>query len=904
MRKTAGLFMAGLVAVCAMAPGALARCKVDDLRCEYLVNPLGIDAAQPRLSWILDSKARGEVQTAYQVLVASTRAALNDNKGDRWDSGKVASDQSVQVVYAGSPLASRDCCFWKVRVWDKDGKASPWSDAASWTMGLLAQEDWKGQWIGCDWMADNTGTLPWFRKEFTVTGKPGRAMAYVCALGYYEIFVNGRKVDDYIMAPATSDYGKRGLYITHDISGYLRPGANCVGLWLGRGWSTAMLKNASTEGPFVRAQIEFDHAGGNTVVATGADWAMHPSSITPLGRGASGDYGGEQIDARLDTLAWSEAGYNADDWKPARVASPPTPIVSAQIVEPNRIFGKLEPRKIEPLGNAYLVDMGRNYSGWFVLNLPDTLAPGCEIKIQYADKRFPDGRMQCYNQRDVYIARGGGETFCNRFNYHSFRWALVEGLPRAPKASEITGLPISTDYDPAASFTCSNPLLNDIYNTILWTYRALSLGGYTVDCPHRERLGYGGDSGTSMECGMVNFRLGAFYSKWAADWRDSQNAEGDVPYVAPCPHGAGGGPVWSGFCITMPWQVYIQYGDERLLETAYPTMQRWLSFIETKERDGLLEHYVGIGNADPTWSYLGDWVPPGREQGGDRVDELSTRFFNNCYYVHCLQLASRTAAVIGKNEDAAKYAAKAKELAARVHERFLNAGEATYVNREQPYLAMPLLFNVTPREMQPQVMAALENDILVARKGHLNTGMHGTYYMVKHFINQGRNDLVYTIVNKDTYPSWGYMLKNGATTIWEEWDGENSQIHNTLISVGLWFIEGLGGIRTSEDAPGYKHILVTPGVVGDLTHAAASQRSPYGDIASEWRRDGEHLSLKVTIPPNSDATLIIPAAGPGSVTEGRKPLESQAGINHIQYRDGKMQCRVAAGRYEFESRMK
>jgi alpha-L-rhamnosidase len=873
---------------------------VEDLRCEYLADPVGIDAPQPRLSWQLRSQDRGAAQNAYEILVADSAGVLGKGEGTLWSAGKVASGQSQQVVYGGKPLASGQQCFWKVRVWDQNGDVSDWSTPASWTMGVARMEDWKGKWIGADWMKDNLGPLPLFRKEIDLPEKHGRVLVHVCALGYYDLFVNGEKVGDAVIAPAVTDYAKRGLALTHDITGMLKPGKNCIALWLGRGWAIGSLEKASQAGPLVRAQVEAQGVDGRTLVITDESWKMHPSWVTPLGKNTSGDYGGEEYDARLEISGWNMPGFDDSAWKPAAVHTPPTPIIAAQSVEPNRLLDTLKPVAVEPFENGWLVDMGRNYSGWFTLRMPDDLKAGDKVELIYADKRFPDGKLQTYRQRDTYIAKGGGgESFCNRFNYHSFRWAYVSGLAESPKLEAMEGRLICTDYSDASEFKCDNPLLNDVFRTVKWTYRCLSLGGYTVDCPHRERLGYGGDSGTSMEAGMMNFKLAAFYSKWAADWRDSQNTEGDVPYTAPFSQYAGGGPVWSGFCITMPWQVYLQYGDTRILEQSWPVMTKWLAFLDTKVKDGLLRPYVGIGNDTAQWSFLGDWVPPGREQGGDRVDDRSTLFFNNCYYVYCLQITSKISALLGHEAEAKEYSAKAQALATVLHEQFLNPDGVTYANGEQPYLAIPLLFGITPSEMRPEVMAALEKDILKTRGGHLNTGMHGTYFMVKYFMDQRRNDLVATITSKDTYPSWGYMLKNGATTIWEEWDGENSQIHNTLISIGLWFIEGIGGIRPDEQAPGFRHFLLAPGLECGLDEAHVAFQSPYGRIVSTWKREGKTLSYRAVVPPNTTASLVLPAAAMNDVREGGAPVEGLPGISGARQDNGLFHCMLAAGSYEF-----
>ena len=908
MTHATNFFLTMAVAMaCLMAFSQGASAAPERLRCEGLENPLGIDRSQPRFSWLIPPGALSLTQAAYQVLVANSPEALAADQGNLWNSGKVASDQSQWVPYAGKPLTKGSRCWWKVRVWDQAGAVSSWSKPALFTVGPLSAADWSGEWIGADWMKDNKGPLPLLRKTFTLKKLPTTATAYVCALGYYELYVNGRKVGDDVLSPAVSDYGKRGLYVTYDITKHLVKGKNCFGLWLGRGWSVGVLKNAGTVGPMVKAEMDlsFEDAVTKTIF-TDATWKVRPSHITPLGSGTSGSYGGELVEAQKEIVNWNAADYDDSVWPPATVHHPPTPVIAAQMMEPNRLLDEISLAAVEPLedGSGFVLDMGRNYTGWFELALPDDVKPGTKITMEFADKRFPDGKFQTYRQKSVYVARGGGERFRNRFNYTAFRYAIIKGLARAPKPDEVKGRLVSTNYEQTSTFSCDNRILNQIHDMMCWTYKCLSLGGYTVDCPHRERLGYGGDSGTSMEMGMISFNTGPFYAKWAADWRDSQNAQGDVPYTVPYAQDAGGGPVWSGFCITMPWQIYLTYGDRRPLELGWPVMKKWLAFIETKMGDGIMQPYVGIGCASAAqWNFLGDWVPPGRKQGRDRVDDRSTLFFNNCYLVHCLQLAGKIGRVLGDDAQAEIYEARAKELASELHKQFINSDGITYANGEQTYLVMPLLFNITPDKLKPKVMDALERDITVASNGHLNTGMHGNYFMTKYLIDQRRNDLLAMMHTKVDFPSFGYMIKNGATTIWEEWDGDNSHIHNTMISVGLWFIEGLAGIRYDENAPGFKHFIAAPGVECGLKRVDASLMTGYGKITSEWQVNSDTFTWTLTVPPNTTATAMIPATDLNSVQESNQPVKTQPDISNPTFDEGVFRCEVNSGTYHFTSRL-
>jgi alpha-L-rhamnosidase len=452
---------------------------------------------------------------------------------------------------------------------------------------------------------------------------------------------------------------------------------------------------------------------------------------------------------------------------------------------------------------------------------------------------------------------------------------------------------LSTDYGRAGQFACSNDLLNRIYETTMWTFRSLSLSGYVVDCPHRERMGYGGDCHATMETAMTNFRMPAFYTKWLDDWRDVQKPDGDLPYTAPTYVG-GGGPAWSGICVTLPWQVYLHYGDRRVLEACYPMMQRWMTFFSSKAKNHQLQPWGGV------WDFLGDWVPPGvGQEPGHRVDDRSTLFFNNCYYLNNMTTVAKVAELLGKKEDAEAYRKEAEAIAEATHKAFFNADKNSYANGTQLYEALPVLVGVTPPAFRPAVLDRLASEILVKKKGHVDTGIHGTYYLIKTLVNQDRNDLVFPIVNQKTYPGWGYMLEKGATTIWEEWNGDNSHLHSSFISVGSWFIEGVAGIQLDPDHPGYQHFFIRPGIVGDLIFAKGEFLSPYGKIVSDWKVTNDGWTLTVEVPANATATVFLPTDDASSVTEGGQPIGQAAGVQ-IGKSGNRVLAKVGSGRYTFE----
>ena len=1033
--------------------------EVTSLRCEYRDNPLGIDAAKPRLSWKIEagdqrSEARGQKQCAYQVLVASSPELLVKDQGDLWDCSKVASDQSIQVEYAGKPLGSGRLFYWKVRVWDKDGKPSAWSAPASWSMGLLDAVDWQAKWVKpdpwmfgmrgldhCAWIwfphagttaempttsayfrahlklpadsalrrasvtmsadndfvlflngkevlkggswsapekadltallmpgdnvfavvAGNGGDKPnpagllgcakaeladgrqitlqtgpawksqsseqagwrevgfndaswpvaremakfggapweqikaqvatmenspavWMRKEFNLTSAPTQALAYVNVNGYYELYLNGIKVSEDVLAPAVSQDKKRSLYTTYDISKMLRTGPNCVGLWLGRGWAK--------DGASGRVQFDISIAGQRVVVGTDRTWASMVSSHALRGPWEWNNMGGETIDARKQIAGWNEVGCTTGNWLPVVEVAAPEGVVTAQSCPPNRI------NKIIPLvacttkgANNWEMDFGTNLTGWLRLRLPQ-LAAGQRLTFSYADKPG-----QTFQQLDEYISAGKpGEVFSSKFNYHGFRYVTVDGLAEKPAAGDAEALLIESDLKPVGTFECSSELFNRIHQLNLWTIRCLSLGGYMVDCPHRERLGYG-DGQTSLDTQIMNRNAPAFYAKWAVDWLDAQDqATGRFPFTAPFVIPSWGGPGWGGIGTVLPWKNYLYYGDQRLLEGAFVAMGRYSAFLDGQATDGLLR-----GTGDPG-GFLGDWVPP--ERGMDTQNwpgKTACEIFNNGYRVYLWQILERSARVLGKTKEAEDYKAKIDKTRKLIHTTFYDAKKQFYGLDEQAYQVLPLMTGCVPEDMVGLVQKKLEEIILVKNKGHLDTGMLGTYFLIQYLQDVGRNDLLNTIFSQKTYPGWGYMLEQGATTLWEQWNGYASQIHSCFASPGSWFYQGLAGIRPDESGPGFKKFLIKPAIVGDLTWVKCGYDSIHGRIVSDWKRDGSKLTMELTIPINTDATVYVPAKDAAGVTESGKPAAKVNGVVFLRMENGAAVYAIGSGTYHFQS---
>ena len=928
---------------------AASAANLTNLRCEYRDNPLGIDAQKPRLSWVIEERGqgtgdreqenpkseipRGQRQSAYQVLVATTPELLAKDQGDLWDSGKVVSDQSIQVEYAGRPLESRQVCHWKVRVWLKNdttdngqpttdnsspGQPSAWSKPAGWSMGLLNPADWQAKWVRA-----GGESSPWLRKEFTLAAVPERAMTFVNVKGNYELYINGKKVGDDVLMPAVAVYRKRTLYNTYDISKYLRAGNNCVGVWMGLGLCYTRKDQDYT--PIARVQLNLTVGGQQVVVGTDPTWSWMNSSHDEFGWGWCGN-GREHIDARRDIDGWSEAGCKTGSWKPVEEFAEPTGVATAQSCPPNRITKVIPLKTCTALNpTTYELDFGTNLNGWFTLKLPK-LEAGHKVTIRFADKRLKSAKEEVtpdktyelppgawkldtatgplayttYSQEAQFISAGKpGEQFCPKFNYFSFRYAIVEGLPAKPAPGDAEALMIESDLNPVGTFECSNKLFNRILEVNLWTIRCLNLGGYMVDCPHRERMGYGGDGQTSIDTQVMSLDASAFYTKWVTEWLDEQDPlTGKSVQYAPTGIAPDGKPdpccwlLWGGMIDVLPWKTYLYYGDRRLLEHAYESMVRYATvFVEGCFPDK--QNPLQPSNCD-TGS---DWVAPGIGMQAPPGNGI----FVNCYRVYLMDLLVKAADALGKTDDAKKYRARIKELSALIHAAYYKENEKMYDSGRELDQALPLALGVVPEALRGGVQKTLEDIIMVKNKGHLDTGMLGTHFLFQSLRETGHNDLAFTMANQQTYPSWGYTLAQGATTFGEQWDGYWSQIHACFLNPGGWFYQGLAGILPDDSGPGFKKIIIKPAIVGDLTWVKCGYDSVHGRIVSNWKLEGGKLTMEVTIPANTTATVYVPAKDQSGVTESGKPTDQVKGVKFLRMENNAAVYAVGSGAYQFQS---
>ena len=1056
---------------------AIAALTVERLRCEYLENPLGIDAPQPRLSWNLASNERGVEQTAYQILVASSPEGLELDHGDLWDSGRVESDRSIQIRYAGKPLGSRAECFWKVRVWDQAGAESAWSASAHWTMGLLRPDDWQAKWIGLDgdaspvylqgtnwiWFPDgkaddkvpagnryfrrtfslpadrrvkraiylatadnqckafsngrdiggrdtyrtvkesdltydmrpgknllavigmNKGAEPtpagivgvltvefdrgeplvimtdeswlssdkevpgwntdpnfddskwlparvtgpvgmepwgdvrapesrrlparWLRKEFTSDKQVRRATVSYSGLGLSELYLNGKKVGDEVLSPGVTEYPKRVLYVTHDVTDQIQQGKNAIGVVLGNGRYYSMRSKVYAGMPhygfpklLFNLEIEYDDGSVEHVVSD-TSWKL--STDGPIL--ANNEYDGEEYDARKEFRRWSEVGFDDSRWQAAELAEVPEGVVAAQMIAPIRVIETIHPVKLtEPQPGVYIFDVGQNMVGWCRLTVEGPA--GTTVTLRHAETLKPDGTLYLANIRgakvtDRYTLKGGGtETWEPRFTYHGFRFVEVTGFPGVPTLDALVGQVVHDDLEVVGQFACSNELVNQIYKNIYWGTRG-NYRSIPTDCPQRdERQGWLGDRSEESKGESYIFDIAALYSKWVQDMQDSQRESGSIPDVCPAHWPIYSDNVtWPSSLVIVPNMLRRQYADETVLARSYDAASRWTHYMLSFVDQGIIDR-----------DSYGDWcVPPEdpsfiHSKDPARITDKALLATSYLYFDLCLM--ERYATKLGKTDDAKCFRNHADELAAAFNAKFLKRDLGQYDNGTQTSCVLPLRFGLVPQDERERVFDHLVDKIENHTRGHIGTGLIGGQYLNQVLSDGGRADLSYTIASQSDYPSWGYMVSQGATTIWELWNGNtadpsmNSGNHVMLVGdLVIWFYEYLAGIAPDDANPGFKQIVMRPHPVGDLTWVKASFRSPYGLVRSAWQNEGDKFDWRITTPPNTTATVYVPAEDVGTVTESGASAKEADGVKFIGTDDGCAVFEITSGSYHFVS---
>lgn len=878
------------------------------LTCEYARDPQGVDSASPRLAWKLESTGRGELQTACQVLCASTRRLLDRDQGDLWDSGRVESDRTTEVSYSGKPLSSSQQVFWKVRVWNQAGKRSGWSEPGTWTMGLLAQNDWQAHWIGAvtrrpgEAVSKTEPQTILLRREFTVRPKLSRALVHVCGLGCYEMSVNGAKVGAALFPPGWTKYDKTCLYETYDVTRLLKPGANAVGLLLGNGMYNVVAgrytKFTGTFGPLKAiAQLRLEYADGSTeFIGTDGSWRTHAGPIT-----FSCVYGGEDFDARLEPEGWNRPGADVNDWASALEVEGPGGLLKgfscdAPAIGTFEVLKPIDAKELKPGVTVY--DLGQNAS--LMPRLKVRGAAGDVVRIKPAELVKADGsldRGSCGGGESYWqytLAGKGPETWFPKFFYHGCRYLEVERrgakTGQWPVIESIEGVVVHSRAEPVGEFECSNQLFNRVHRLVRWAQRSNMMSVMT-DCPHREKLGWLEEDHLNGPSLRYNFDLARLFTKMMNDMADSQLDNGLVPDIAPEYVQFNGGfrdsPEWGSALLLVAWQQYEFTGDLDLLRRYYEGMKRYVAYLGSRSQ----EHIVSHG--------LGDWYDIGPKPPG--VAQLTpVPLTATAFYYYDTWVLAQTARLLGKSDDARQFGQLAAEIKVAFNHKFYHPATAQYATGSQCANAIALVMDLAPAADRAKILDQIVADVR-QRGNALTAGDVGYRYLLRALADGDRSDVIFDINNQSEKPGYGFQLKQGATSLTEAWDAGrgSSQNHFMLGQIIEWFYHDLAGIRGDPAGPGFKKIIIKPAVVGDLAFVRASYNSIHGPIKSEWRREGNALTLKVTIPPNTTATVWMP--GLSGTGDERSKIGKY--VRAIGRRQGCDLFEIGSGSYEFRSRM-
>jgi alpha-L-rhamnosidase len=886
------------------------------LNCEYMENPTVVDVLRPRLCWVnvADQGVRGQKQTAYQIRVASSKEQLN--QPDLWDSDRVPGDQSTRVVYNGKPLQSRQDCWWQVRVWDKDGKVSDWSEPAFWHMGLLNTSDWKAQWIGAPWQEEEAlpkpgwpgdflpdelpPPAPLLRKSFSIQKPIARATVYTTGLGYFELYMNGQKVGDDVLVPNQTNYGKREglmeqpiplpddfagykvMYLAYDVKDMLVDGENVIGSILGNGfYNPAKFWSLGYGTPRFIAQLYITYADGSEeIIVSDPTWKASKSAIL-----MDMLYYGEHYDARLEQSGWNTPGFDDSGWETVALRKAPEGKLVAHTAHTDKVMEELKPIWIEKMYDGrWLIDFGEEVSGWVKLTDMEG-TEGHKIEIRYLSN--------LWSGDNSYIFSGKGkESYAARFNWFIFRQVEILNWPGLLHPEQITAQVVYTHIDESAVFETSNPLLNQINKIWKRTQTDNMHGGIVSDCPHRERNAYTGDGQVACITVMHNYDARNFYQKWIHDIIEAQITEsGYVPNCAPWQPGCGGGVAWGAAISIIPWEFYVHYGSKDILEDTYPAMKEYIRYMQNwMDKDGIMHHQrKGRDGNILRWFNLGDWVAPGDLPPADLVHTF--------YFWRCADITAKTAAILGNSREAHRYATLAENTRKAFHKRFFDQEKGSYGAGGGNIFALVM---GVPDDQYDKVIASLKADIK-ASNGHLDTGIFGTQFFFETLSAHGLHDLAWEAMTKTEEPSYGRWIALGATTMWEHWDTGGSHNHPMFGGGISWFYRNLAGMIADPDQPGYRHIVFRPQPVGDLNFVRYFNKTPYGEAGIHWKKENNQFVMEVTVPVGSHATVYMPASEGTTIFESGNPVTDQPFLRNMGWKEGYHIFRAESGNYSFHT---
>jgi alpha-L-rhamnosidase len=885
--------------------------SLKDLTVDHMVNPIGIDNKQPRFSWKINGTGNNIMQTAYLLKVA-TDEKFSSSK-IVWQSGKVESGESILQAYQGPALKSGQLYFWQVKIWDNKGKESKWSAVSYWEMGLLSQLEWKAKWIEMEGDTLRYSPSPHFRKEFTLNKTIASARIYVTSHGFYELQLNGKKVGDQVLTPGWTSYGKRLQYQVYDVTSMLLKGNNAVGAVLGDGWYRGTLAGGTSWANYgkrlgILFQLKISYTDGTEkMIISDETWKASNEGAIRM----NDIYNGETYDATKKLTGWNNPEYNDKKWESVKTSNYDNTNLIASEGASVRKIQEIKPVKIfrTPKGSL-VVDMGQNMVGW--LRLKVTGNKGTVVTLRHAEVMDKYGEFYTTNLRTAkckltYTLAGTAEEIYEpRFTFMGFRFVEVTGFPGELTTDNLTGIVVHSNMSVTGSYECSNPLINKLQHNIQWGQKG-NFVDVPTDCPQRdERLGWTGDAQAFCRTAAFNMDVSAFFTKWLKDVGADQKPAGEIPFVIPDVINKQGSLTgetsagWGDVCVIAPWTMYMVYGDKNFLINQYQSMKAWVEYIRKK---------AGNTYIWKNGSVFGDWLfyhpPVNNHTEPDGYTEHD--FIATAFYAYSASLLSETAKALGKTDDEKFYA----DLFSKIKEVFINeyvTNTGRVGTNSQTAYVLALKFNLLPEKLRSKAAAFLASDI-ISRGIHLSTGFLGTPYLCHVLSDYGYTSLAYDLLLQESYPSWLYPVKMGATTIWERWDGEktdstfqdagmNSFNHYAYGAIGDWMYRVSSGIEIK--APGYKYILIQPHPSDKLTYSRASFESSYGIIASGWERKEGKIIIKVKIPANTSATIILPTGSQDKVTEAGKALSQNIFLKDIKTFDNKLTMQSGSGEYTFE----
>ena len=871
------------------------KIEVYDLRSEYLVNPIGLDVETPRLAWKIKDQRRGAIQKAYKISVGTDPVKVAAGKGTYWNTGKVYADHQM-VVYNGKALQAFQKYYWSITIWDKNNQMVQTSQPASFEMGMMKSRNWLGSWIS-DSRDINVKESPYFRKELNIEKKIKKARVYIATAGLYELYLNGKRVGDHQLDPTYTRFDRRNLYVTHDVTSLLQQ-KNAIGVLLGNGWFNHQSRAVwyFHEAPWrarpmfcLDLKVTYDDDSEETF-SSNTDWKTSSGRLV-----FNSIYTAEHQNAQREQKGWNTFGFDDLNWKKSIATSAPSKNIVAQVLHPIRHTTEIQPIKMRKINSQkYIFDLGRNIAGISKIKVKGMA--GTVLRVTHSELLDKNGEIDLSNiivhyrpnderdpfQTDIYTLSGDGmETFAPKFNYKGFQYIEIKSnKPIELTEQSVTGIFMHSDVPSIGKVSCSNPLVNKLWSATNNAYLS-NLYGYPTDCPQREKNGWTGDAHIAIEMGLYNFDGITIYEKWLADHRDEQQSNGVLPAIIPSSgwgyHWANG-PDWTSSLAIIPWNIYLFYGDQKLLQDCYENIKRYV------------DHISEISSGYITNWGLGDWVPV--------KSKTPKQFTSSIYYYVDVNILAKTAKLFGKEVDYKKYSKLAANIKQEINSRFFDLKTGTYGSGFQTELSTALFWGIVPEEYSEKVALNLAKKVISDNR-HIDVGLLGSKAILNALSENGYADLAYEVATQDDFPSWGAWIKDGATTLYEDWKvdderrGAMSRNHIMFGEISAWFYKALAGIKPDPNYPGFKNILLEPHFVKGLENFKAELNGPRGEILSAWEKKNGIVFYDVIIPPNSSATL--------NINQGEVVIKD--GVKFSKNKKGTLQAKLNSGTYHFEIKL-